>query len=89
MEPPAVYPIHSIAGYKRRCKTEWGNRNGPVQGICGGKKLRRLRRGAVRVLTGVLPSYPVNPEVLSQKIITMDRKNRDHGEDAILQKLSN
>ena len=49
---------------------------------------RRTAEEAVSVLSGRLPDNPVNPEVLSDKIITMEREKEETREE-ILCKLSN
>jgi D-3-phosphoglycerate dehydrogenase len=48
----------------------------------------RAAEDAVRVLTGKLPTNPVNPEVLSQKIISMKREKVET-QEGVLCKLSN
>jgi len=50
---------------------------------------RRTAAEAVSVLSGDLPANPVNPEVLSQRIIAMREKMPGKREEEILLKLSN
>ena len=49
---------------------------------------QRTAQEALRVLRGETPENPVNPEVLSTRILSMERKRKKYGEE-LLYKLSN